>query len=113
MSAARSAFAEWSNHSLDERLEIVEKFGVLVAKEKDRLAALVSQEMGKPLWDAAGEIGVVPGKIALSVKAINDRTGEHELINGQIRSGMRHQERAHSQDIRVAPEKCRNSTIRC
>ena len=52
VSSAEGAFEEWSHKPFEDRADIIRKFGALVTSEKDRLASLVSEEMGKPLWDA-------------------------------------------------------------
>lgn len=48
--------AAWAARPLQERLDIIIKFGDIVDTHVDRLANLLTAEMGKPLWQAAGEI---------------------------------------------------------
>lgn len=52
----RAGQAAWAAKPLQERLDIIVKFGEIVDANVDRLAALLTSEMGKPLWQAAGEI---------------------------------------------------------
>ena len=74
--AARAAFPGWAQTSLKERVAIVEHFGALLAGNKDKLAELIARETGKVLWDSQGEASAMAGKIAISVKAYHDRTGD-------------------------------------
>ncbi len=48
--------AAWAVRPLQERLDIIIKFGDIVDTHVDRLANLLTAEMGKPVWQAAGEI---------------------------------------------------------
>jgi acyl-CoA reductase-like NAD-dependent aldehyde dehydrogenase len=52
----RAGQAAWAARPLQERLDIIIKFGEIVDTHVDRLANLLTAEMGKPLWQAAGEI---------------------------------------------------------
>jgi acyl-CoA reductase-like NAD-dependent aldehyde dehydrogenase len=52
----RAGQAAWAARPLQERLDIIIKFGEIVDTHIDRLANLLTAEMGKPLWQAAGEI---------------------------------------------------------
>lgn len=74
--AARAAFPAWARASLTDRVAIVERFGALLAGKKAEAAELIARETGKPLWDCQGEAAAMTGKIAISIKAYNDRTGE-------------------------------------
>jgi succinylglutamic semialdehyde dehydrogenase len=74
--AARNAFAPWSALSFTERQQIVETFRAHLDTNKERFATLIAQETGKTLWDARGEVAAMIGKIAISVKAYHERTGE-------------------------------------
>ncbi|MFT4993851.1 MAG: succinylglutamic semialdehyde dehydrogenase [Paraglaciecola sp.] len=78
VSAARKAFVSWSEFSFDERLVFVQRFAELLAENKDSLAFAIAQETGKPLWETATEVGAMIGKIALSKKAYQERTGTVE-----------------------------------
>lgn len=76
--AARSAFVAWSQITFDSRLKIITKFGELLAANKEALSLTISQETGKPMWETATEVASMIGKIALSAKAYQQRTGETE-----------------------------------
>ncbi|MCH2547280.1 MAG: succinylglutamate-semialdehyde dehydrogenase [Alphaproteobacteria bacterium] len=76
--AARKAFVIWSALTFTDRLQIIEKFRDNLEANKENLAQCISKETGKVLWDARGEVGAMIGKIAISVKAYNTRTGESQ-----------------------------------
>ncbi|MDR1264578.1 MAG: CoA-acylating methylmalonate-semialdehyde dehydrogenase [Propionibacteriaceae bacterium] len=57
ITAAKDAFAVWSQVSLGRRTAILFKFRELLAAHTDELAAIVTREQGKVLADAAGEVG--------------------------------------------------------
>ena len=54
--AATIAFAEWRHSSLTKRTQVLFAFRELVAQNKEKIAALITQEHGKVLSDAAGEV---------------------------------------------------------
>ena len=88
--AARNAFALWSMMSLEDRLEIVRRYGEIVSENKEELAALIALETGKVIWDARGEAGAMAGKIEISIKAYEERTGSRETVTGAMRSRLTH-----------------------
>lgn len=56
--AARTAFKTWSRTSFDERRKAISAFADSIDANKDALAALLTQEQGKSLGQAAQEIGM-------------------------------------------------------
>lgn len=76
--AARHAFVSWSELSFEQRLDIVKKFAALLSANKENLALAIARETGKPLWETATEVGAMIGKIGLSEKAYQQRTGTTE-----------------------------------
>lgn len=88
--AARAAFVSWSLTNLDERLVIIRRYAELVNENKPELAALISAEAGKVMWDALGEATAMANKIEISLKAYEERTGSREAVNGAIRSKLSH-----------------------
>ncbi|MDO6718758.1 succinylglutamate-semialdehyde dehydrogenase [Psychrosphaera sp. 1_MG-2023] len=73
--SARHAFLDWSDMTFDARISIITRFAELLKENTDHLAAIIAQETGKALWESKTEIGAMVGKIAISVKAYNERTG--------------------------------------
>src|SRR3954451_5980844 len=56
VSTANSAFAEWSQSSLSKRTKVLFAFRELVNKHVDEFAELITEEHGKVLSDARGEV---------------------------------------------------------
>jgi acyl-CoA reductase-like NAD-dependent aldehyde dehydrogenase len=57
VSRARLAWPRWAGTPIDQRAQLVEAIADAVEADKDVIARLLSQEQGKPLASAAGEIG--------------------------------------------------------
>ena len=90
VAAARGAFVTWSLKTLEQRLVIIRRYAELVNENKPELAALVSADAGKVMWDALGEATAMANKIEISLKAFEERTGSREAVNGAIRSKLSH-----------------------
>jgi succinylglutamic semialdehyde dehydrogenase len=88
--AARRAFAEWSAMSFDERVERIRRFGALVEANRAGLARVISLETGKPTWEAREEVASMVGKVDISIRAYQERTGTIERDLGKFRSVVRH-----------------------
>ncbi|WP_417484253.1 succinylglutamate-semialdehyde dehydrogenase [Maricaulis salignorans] len=76
--AARQAFSAWGRTSLADRITAVERYKAELSSRKDELADLIARETGKPLWETAGEVGAMIGKVDISIAAHADRTGGYE-----------------------------------
>jgi succinylglutamic semialdehyde dehydrogenase len=74
--AARRAFGQWSLTPFETRCEIVRRFAALVAERKEELAQAIGRETGKPLWEARTEAASMAAKVAISITAYGERTGE-------------------------------------
>ncbi|MGL3805190.1 NAD-dependent succinate-semialdehyde dehydrogenase [Paeniglutamicibacter sp. R2-26] len=55
LAAAESGFQSWKNVDINERAKIVARVGELFAERADELAAIITEEMGKPLSQSKGE----------------------------------------------------------
>jgi len=88
--AARAAFAGWAMTPLAERQALVERFREVLEAHREDLAASIAHETGKPLWEARTEVGAMIGKVALSIRAREERTGERERDLGDARAVLRH-----------------------
>lgn len=56
MEAARRAYRSWRLVPAPARAELIYSFGTLLQQRKEELAYLMSQEMGKPLAEARGDV---------------------------------------------------------
>ncbi|MBY5968671.1 succinylglutamate-semialdehyde dehydrogenase [Halomonas denitrificans] len=88
--SARRAFAAWARTPLAEREALVERFRGVLENHREDLAASIAHETGKPIWEARTEVGAMIGKVALSIRAREERTGERERDLGDARAVLRH-----------------------
>ncbi|PHI38492.1 succinylglutamate-semialdehyde dehydrogenase [Pseudoalteromonas sp. GCY] len=90
VTAAREAFYSWSDMSFEARLEIVKRFAEVLKENSEELAIAIAKETGKPLWETRTEAGAMVGKIAISEKAYQERTGVVENPMPVGRAVIRH-----------------------
>ncbi|MGR2739371.1 succinylglutamate-semialdehyde dehydrogenase [Billgrantia sp. Q4P2] len=88
--AARGAFPGWARLAFAERLSVVERFRELLETHREDLARGIAAETGKPLWEARTEVGAMIGKVAISVRAYQERTGERSREVGDTTAVLRH-----------------------
>ena len=69
VAAAREAQAAWALRPNSERVEALRRWGAWMAEHKERIAASISEEVGKPMWEARGEAGACAGKVDVSIVA--------------------------------------------
>ncbi|AXK38223.1 succinylglutamate-semialdehyde dehydrogenase [Crenobacter cavernae] len=74
--AARRAFTPWRRTKLEERVAIVRNFAELLGQHKEELARAIGAETGKPLWESRQEVTAMVGKVEISIKSHDERTGE-------------------------------------
>ncbi len=84
--AARQAFLSWKKLSFEEREAIVLAFAEQVKEHSEQIAEVIAKETGKPIWETRTEAAAMAGKIAISIRAYHDRTGEttREAAGNQI-----------------------------
>jgi succinylglutamic semialdehyde dehydrogenase len=75
IASARSAFQTWSLLTFAERQTYVQAYGETLVANKELLAQTIAEETGKPLWETATEAAAMVGKIGLSEKSYQQRTG--------------------------------------
>ncbi|MHB0775911.1 succinylglutamate-semialdehyde dehydrogenase [Halomonas sp. WWR20] len=85
--AARQAFPGWARHSFGERQQLVERFRERLESNREALATAIAQETGKPLWEARTEVGAMIAKVAISMTAHQERTGERSRDLGDASAG--------------------------
>jgi len=86
VSSAREAFLSWKKLSFAEREAIVLAFAEKVKENSEKIATVIAQETGKPIWETRTEAAAMAGKIAISIRAYHDRTGgaQREAAGNQI-----------------------------
>ncbi|MFJ2684257.1 succinylglutamate-semialdehyde dehydrogenase [Pseudomonas sp. NPDC087342] len=90
VSAARVAFPSWARQPIEARVGLLEKFANILAERSDQLACAIGQETGKPLWEAKTEVTSMVNKVAISVQAYRERTGEKSGRLADASAVLRH-----------------------
>lgn len=88
--AARSALPAWSKLSFDARCEYLEKFVQILTAKQDELSIALSQDVGKPLWEAKTEITAMLGKLTISKQAYLERCKMLALEQQGVSTYTRH-----------------------
>ncbi|MDB5480163.1 MAG: hypothetical protein JWO83_1216 [Caulobacteraceae bacterium] len=87
---ARTAFAAWEETPLERRREIALAFAARVREDREGVARLISRETGKPYWEALTEADSVAAKVAISIRAQDERAGETVSEAAGLRQAIRH-----------------------
>lgn len=90
VSAARDAFVSWKHTPLAERQALVERFAEKVKENSEHIATVIAEETGKPLWETRTEAAAMVGKIAISLRAYQERTGERSKDVAGTQAVLRH-----------------------
>ncbi|MGB3385115.1 MAG: succinylglutamate-semialdehyde dehydrogenase, partial [Marinomonas sp.] len=90
ITAARNAFPAWANRPRAERIAIIEAFAALVKENSEAIATVISRETGKPIWETRTEAAAMVGKVAISQKAYDERTGEKSSPMPGATARLRH-----------------------
>jgi succinylglutamic semialdehyde dehydrogenase len=88
--AARGAFEAWAATPLDERIAVCTRFRDLLRQDAEELAAIIAEEVGKPLWEARTEVATMANKVDISVQAYGARTGEAAARGADGNAVLRH-----------------------
>lgn len=76
---AKKAQKAWSKRDIDERIEIIDRFGKLLVEKNEELAKVLTEEMGKPIQQAKTEIRATKVRIDFFVENCKSLTAE-ELV---------------------------------
>lgn len=93
LAAARAAWPAWQALAPEARFTCLQRFTELLRQRESWLAALISAETGKPLWESRSEIAAMLGKAEISWRAYQTRSGEWQQALALGISHVRH--RAH------------------
>jgi len=91
--AARRAFPAWADRPREERVAILRRYKDVLLERAPVFAEALSRETGKALWETKAELGSMAGKVDLSIRAYDERTGVTETAMPFGRAVLRH--RAH------------------
>lgn len=90
VNAGRAAFPGWALTPFEERAKILRRYKEIIERDAEKLARLISIETGKPFWETKTESASVAGKIDISIRAYEERTGTRETATGATRGLLRH-----------------------
>ncbi|KQZ05895.1 N-succinylglutamate 5-semialdehyde dehydrogenase [Caulobacter sp. Root1455] len=88
--AARKAFPAWADLPREERIAILRRYKDVLVARTATFAEALSRETGKALWETKAELGSMAGKVEASIKAYDERTGEHASDMAFGRAVLRH-----------------------
>lgn len=88
--AAHKAFRKWRLVPLNDRAEILTAYADEVERNGEKLAAAISDEIGKARWDARTEVAGVISKAAISIKAFQERTPTKAGAVNTVRTRLTH-----------------------
>jgi len=93
VAAARAAFPAWADQPREERIAVLRRYKEILIERTAAFAEALSRETGKALWETKAELGSMAGKVDLSIKAYDERTGVTDNPMPFGRAMLRH--RAH------------------
>jgi succinylglutamic semialdehyde dehydrogenase len=88
--AARKAFPAWADLPREARIAILRRYKDVLVARTATFAEALSRETGKALWETKAELGSMAGKVEASIKAYDERTGEHASDMAFGRAVLRH-----------------------
>lgn len=80
VAAANAAFPAWSRKTAEARADALYAFKALIERDAERLARIISSEMGKPLKEAKVEVGFASGLLRFAAE--NTRRLEGDIVPG-------------------------------
>jgi succinylglutamic semialdehyde dehydrogenase len=90
VAAARRAGDAWAGLERSERIEAMLRYKAALVAGQEEFARTLSRETGKILWETRAEIASMIGKVDLSIKAYDERTGERHQDMAFGRAVLRH-----------------------
>jgi len=87
---ARAAFPDWADRSRQDRIDAVKRYQAVLKARAPAMAEAISRETGKALWETTAELGAMAGKVDISIRAYDERTGERTAETGFGLATLRH-----------------------
>lgn len=88
--AARAAFPDWADRPRQDRIDAMRRYQAALKARAPEIAEAISRETGKALWETSAELAAMQGKVDISIRAYDERTGERETTTGFGRAVLRH-----------------------
>ncbi|KQW79618.1 succinylglutamate-semialdehyde dehydrogenase [Brevundimonas sp. Root1279] len=73
---ARAAFPGWADRPRQDRVDAVKRYQAILKDRAPQIAEAISRETGKALWETQTELASMQGKVDISIRAYDERTGE-------------------------------------
>jgi acyl-CoA reductase-like NAD-dependent aldehyde dehydrogenase len=86
---ARSAFPGWSAVGVADRARLLRRLAALVEDHAEELARIESQNVGKPITAARGEVGMVASVFHFYAGAVDKHHGETIPVDGGVNATFR------------------------
>ena len=87
---ARAAFPDWADRPRQDRIDAVKRYQAVLKARAPQMAEAISRETGKALWETTAELGAMAGKVDISIRAYDERTGERTAETGFGHATLRH-----------------------
>ncbi|TPW06668.1 MAG: succinylglutamic semialdehyde dehydrogenase [bacterium] len=87
---ARAAFPDWADRPRQDRIDAVKRYQAVLKARAPQMAEAISRETGKALWETTTELGAMAGKVDISIRAYDERTGERTADTGFGHATLRH-----------------------
>ena len=88
--AARAAFPDWADRPRQDRIDAVKRYQAVLKARAPQMAEAISRETGKALWETTAELAAMAGKVDISIRAYDERTGERTTETGFGQAVLRH-----------------------
>ena len=90
VASARGALEAWSGRPREQRAAVASAYADQLREHKAELANLISAETFKPKWESATEVEAMIGKVALSIRAQDERRRPVESVNDGVTTATRY-----------------------
>ena len=87
---ARRAFPDWADRPRQFRINALKRYQAALKARAPEIAEAISRETGKAAWETTAELAAMQGKVDISIRAYDERTGERETTTGFGRAVLRH-----------------------
>ncbi|MDQ3124289.1 MAG: succinylglutamate-semialdehyde dehydrogenase [Pseudomonadota bacterium] len=87
---ARAAFPNWADRPRKDRIDAVKRYQAVLKARAPAMAEAISRETGKALWETTAELGAMAGKVDISIRAYDERTGERTAETAFGHAILRH-----------------------
>jgi succinylglutamic semialdehyde dehydrogenase len=87
---ARASLETWSATPIEQRRQIACAFAEQLKANKPQLSLIISEETGKPRWESGTEVDAMIGKVALSIRAMDERRRPAETVTDGVTAATRY-----------------------